>query len=118
METGTCCWPAPPHICNYDAPGSHNRPWENKSFDFRGALHAEPKIKYIFTGFRGKREGREEVVRWRRWGSLFSLFRQGFFGFPGALLSQQDESSDDEVMTNTETFCHQKHPHTHTHILE
>lgn len=64
METGTCCWPAPPHICNYDAPGSHNRPWETKSFDLqilRGALHAEPKIKYWFTGFGSKGE---EGKRW------------------------------------------------------
>ena len=54
METGTCCWPAPAHICNYDAPSSHNCPRETKSFDLeilRGALHAEPKIKYWFTGF-------------------------------------------------------------------
>lgn len=64
METGTCCWPAPPHICNYDAPGSHSRPWETKSFDLkilRGALHAEPKIKYWFTGFGSEREEGEEV---------------------------------------------------------
>lgn len=62
METGTCCWPAPPHICNYDALGSHNRPWETKSFDLqilRGALHAEPKIKYWFTGFGSKGRGGE-----------------------------------------------------------
>lgn len=67
METGTCCWPAPPHICDYDAPDSHNRPWETNSFDLqilRGALHAEPKIKYWFTGFGGKggEEKRWEVV--------------------------------------------------------
>lgn len=50
METGTCCWPAPLHICNYNAPSSHNRPWETKSFDLqilRGALHAEPKNKIL-----------------------------------------------------------------------
>ncbi len=50
METGTCCWPAPPHICDYDAPDSHNHPWETNSFDLqilRGALHAEPKNKIL-----------------------------------------------------------------------
>lgn len=52
METGTCCWPAPPHICCYNTPGSHNRPGETESFDLqnlRGALHAELKIKCWFS---------------------------------------------------------------------
>ncbi len=123
METGTCCWPALLHICNYNAPGSHNRPWETESFDLqilRGALHAEPKIKYWFTGFGSKGgEGRRWWWWWWWWwwwGSLVSLFRQGFFSFPSVELSEWDESSDDEVMTNTEPFCHQEHTHIlHTH---
>lgn len=80
-EIGTCCWPASTHICNYDTPGSHNRPWDSQSFDLqilRGALHAEPKIKYWFTGFGS--EGKQEK-RWWWWG-LVSLFQQSFFGFP------------------------------------
>lgn len=70
METGTCCWPAPPHICNRNAPSSHNWPWETKSFDLqilRGPLHAEPKIKYMFAGLGSSRGavgrlGREKDV--------------------------------------------------------
>ena len=129
METGTCCWPAPPHICNYDAPGSHNRPWETKSFDLkilRGALHAEPKIKYMFTRFGSSGEGGaggesggggvEEWWRWW-WGSLVSCFDRVSLVF---LLSRCQSQMKVALMRSWQTrrpATTRDTPTSYTHVL-
>lgn len=51
-------------------------------------------------------------------GTLASMFQWSFFGFLSAWLSEWDEPTDDEVVTNTETFCHPEWTHVRYKLAE
>lgn len=102
METGTCCRPAPPHICNRTPPGSHNCPWDTKSFDLKNhkrcfARRAQNICSLDLDAGEGEGGGGGRAAGSHCFVSLvFLLF-----------CSQEwHESSNGEFMTNTESSVH------------